>query len=290
MTDQKSSVLTITPWGKETPYKLLPLGKKSLVPAHIALYKHQPKPDEKITFPDIIDLSSLTGPVYDQGQIGSCVANAFSADWRYLLRKEGQTVINPSRLFLYLVTRAYIVGENPLTDSGSSLLQAIQAGVKYGVCTNILWPYDTTKYNEIPPSKCFQDALNHKVVTYATVNQDANSIISCLHNGYPVVIGIEVYQSFESQTVAETGVVPLPNIQTETLLGGHALCLVGVNQTAKTFLIQNSWGNWGAKGLCTLPYDYVLNPQLTFELWVVTEFNNLSSVPKQKKTSSLDDH
>jgi len=276
-------VPTISPWGKEISYKLLPLAKKSLVPSHIALYQHQPKPEEKIVFPDVIDLSSQTGPVYDQGQIGSCVANAFSADWRYLLRKEGQSVINPSRLFLYLATRAYIVGENPLTDSGSSLLQAIQAGVKYGVCRNTLWPYDTRKFNDIPPPKCFQDALKHKVVTYATVNQDANSIISCLHNGYPVVIGIQVYQSFESQVVAETGVVPLPNTQTETLLGGHALCLVGVNQTEKTFLIQNSWGNWGAKGLCTLPYEYVLNPQLTFELWVVTEFTNLSSTGKRKK-------
>jgi len=34
---------------------------------------------------------------------------------------------------------------------------------------------------------------------------------SCLADGFPFVFGFTVYESFESQEVAKTGVVPLPN-------------------------------------------------------------------------------
>ena len=92
---------------------------------------------------------------------------------------------------------------------------------------------------------------------------------NCLASGFPIIIGISVYESFESAAVAQTGIVPMPSTS-EKCLGGHALLCVGYDQTKKTFLIRNSWGtDWGMAGYCEIPYDYILNPDLADDFWVL---------------------
>ena len=99
---------------------------------------------------------------------------------------------------------------------------------------------------------------------------------TCLASGQCFVFGISVYDSFESQQVASTGVVPMPNLQTEQLLGGHAVMAIGYNNAQKRLLVRNSWGlDWGLsgnlKGYFTLPYDYVTNPNLASDFWTVVK-------------------
>jgi len=84
---------------------------------------------------------------------------------------------------------------------------------------------------------------------------------TALAEGYPAVIGINVYESFESDQVAKTGIVPLPK-RGEQLLGGHAILAVGYKDDTKikgqgVVICRNSWGeNWGDKGYFYLPYSY----------------------------------
>ena len=84
---------------------------------------------------------------------------------------------------------------------------------------------------------------------------------SALVEGYPVILGINVYESFESDQVAKTGIVPMSK-RGENLLGGHAVLAVGykddVNSKGQGFVIcRNSWGeNWGDMGYFYLPYSY----------------------------------
>jgi hypothetical protein len=42
-----------------------------------------------------------------------------------------------------------------------------------------------------------------------------------LRPGYGFIAGFNVYDSFESQATAKSGLMPAPNQQTESLLGGH---------------------------------------------------------------------
>ncbi|HEY8875793.1 MAG TPA: C1 family peptidase, partial [Desulfosporosinus sp.] len=82
---------------------------------------------------------------------------------------------------------------------------------------------------------------------------DLTSLKSALAEGYPVVIGIDVYASFESTQVAQTGLVPIPN-SGEQLLGGHAVLAVGYkddmeNHDQGVVICRNSWSeSWGDKG------------------------------------------
>jgi len=90
---------------------------------------------------------------------------------------------------------------------------------------------------------------------------DLTALKTALAEGYPVVLGINVYESFESDQVAKTGIVPLPE-DSEKLLGGHAVLAVGykddvVNIDQGVVIVRNSWGEgWGDKGYFYLPYSY----------------------------------
>ncbi len=48
------------------------------------------------------------------------------------------------------------------------------------------------------------------ITRYQRVAQNVNQMKGCLASGYPFVYGFTVYESFESKSVAKTGVVPMP--------------------------------------------------------------------------------
>jgi C1A family cysteine protease len=78
-----------------------------------------------------------------------------------------------------------------------------------------------------------------------------------------------VYESFESPTVAKTGRVPLPT-PLESPIGGHAVLAVGYDDTRAWFIVRNSWGTaWGMRGYFTMPYDYLLDPNLCDDFWTI---------------------
>ncbi len=91
----------------------------------------------------------------------------------------------------------------------------------------------------------------------------------CLASGYPFVFGFTVYESFESEDVAKTGVVPMP-AHTEKVLGGHAVTAVGYDDAQQRFIVRNSWGtDWGMKGYFTMPYAYLTDSNLADDFWTV---------------------
>jgi C1A family cysteine protease len=86
----------------------------------------------------------------------------------------------------------------------------------------------------------------------------------------PFVMGILVYSSFFNPTVARTGYVPVPDTRKETMMGGHAILVMGYDERKKCFICRNSWGtSWGLKGDFYLPYKYATNWKLAFDAWVL---------------------
>ena len=93
-----------------------------------------------------------------------------------------------------------------------------------------------------------------------------------LSKANPFVVGIVVYESFESDTVAKSGYVPMPNVTSEAMLGGHAVLCVGYNDIKKVWIMRNSWGtSWGDRGYFYLPYAYLLDNTLTSDLWNISK-------------------
>lgn len=221
--------------------------------------------------PARVSLRSKMPPVYDQGQLGSCTANAIAAALQYDAKKQKQKgVKTPSRLFIYYGER--LIEGSVASDAGAEIRDGIKVVAKLGAPPETEWPYDISKFTEKPPTAAFKAALDHQALDYARVPQTVTSIQTVIAAGFAVVFGFSVYESFESQQVADTGEVPLPT-PGETLLGGHAVLAMGYNTNDAglvEFEVRNSWAKtWGDEGYFWMPASYISQPSLASDLWVV---------------------
>jgi C1A family cysteine protease len=220
------------------------------------------KVNPKIVLPQKVDLRNKFQPVLDQGGLGSCTANALVGIVGYDLPN-----LFGSRLFLYYNER---VLENSVNeDAGAYLSDGIKTLQNYGICQESSWPYVISQFAVKPPDSCYTEALNNIAVSVQNISNTQNAMQTSLALNEPFVVGIAVYSSFESQKVARTGIVPLPT-KKDTLLGGHAIVCVGYDNSKKVWIMRNSWGtNWGDKGYFYLPYQYLTNPRLASDLWII---------------------
>jgi C1A family cysteine protease len=242
----------------------------------------QPDQRDKIYLPPVETLTRLPGvkkvdlrpqsrPVFDQGQLGSCTANALSAAFDFDRVKEGKKFMTPSRLFIYWNERDIEGTVNQ--DAGARIRDGVKVLVKFGTPPETEWPYDIDNFTLKPSPASFKDAEKNQALVYQriiTPSQDkTRDMFACLANGYPFVAGIAVYESFESSHAAQTGVIPMPSLD-ENLLGGHAILIVGYDYTTERFIFQNSWGtSWGDKGFGYLPFDYLTNKGLASDMWLI---------------------
>ncbi len=224
--------------------------------------------------PMSVDLRNIAKvQIYDQGQTGSCSANAVCAAYSMLGVIHLKQPINLSRLFVYYNSR--IMDGTQGTDAGAHLYNSFRTMQLSGCCLEYMWPFYPSILTIRPPAICYQEALKHCTEQQNTQLDPwnlLNSIKQCLANNLPVVIGVLVYSSFESHAVATTGYVPMPNIHSEVLLGGHALVAVGYDDSRGLVIVQNSWGNtWGDKGYGYLPYAFISDPNLTSDCHAFTQ-------------------
>lgn len=220
-----------------------------------------------VNFPTIIDLRLQMPPVFDQGDLGSCTANAIASASQFLWMKAGNHKTS-SRLFIYYNER--VIEGTVNQDSGAQIRNGIKSIATLGECYALQWPYRISKFRLQPTNECYFDALKHKALVYRRISSSMNDMKAVLASGYPFVFGFTVYDSFESDTVASTGVVPMPK-NNESVLGGHAVLAVGYDDNQKMFLVRNSWGtNWGLQGYFWMPYQYLSNSNLVDDRWVIT--------------------
>jgi C1A family cysteine protease len=218
--------------------------------------------------PAKVDLRPSCPPVFNQGQLGSCTANAIGNAHRFDQMKQNKgKSFAPSRLFIYYNERDMegTVGE----DSGAMIRDGIKSIAQLGVCDEKDWPYVINKFANKPSASCYTEALEHQALSYQRVTQSLTQMKGCLASGFPFVFGFTVYESFESDAVAKSGDVPLPS-QGEQVLGGHAVLAVGYDDKTQRFIVMNSWGtDWGKKGFFTMPYAYLAEGNLADDFWTV---------------------
>lgn len=200
------------------------------------------------------DLRPSMPPVYDQGQLGSCTGNAIAAAMEYERDRQGLPDFVPSRLFIYYNERA--LEGTVSSDSGAVIRDGIKTVNSDGVCQETLWPYDLGMFTVKPPKRCYVAALTDKAMQYESI-QTLGDLKDAISSALPVVFGFTVYESFESQAVAHTGVMPMPK-PGESTVGGHAVLAVGYSDPKGHLIVRNSWGDsWGDHGYFYMPYAYL---------------------------------
>ena len=147
--------------------------------------------------PKKVNLTSKMPPVYDQGQLGSCTANAIGAAFEYEQVQQKQKDFMPSRLFIYYNERA--IEGTVDSDSGAMIRDGIKCAAKLGVCSEDTWPYDVARFIEKPPAKAYTEAKKHQVVAYRRVIAErCTRCRAAWRRGIPFVFGFTVYESFDS--------------------------------------------------------------------------------------------
>ncbi len=236
--------------------------------------------------PAKVDLRPNCPHIYDQEQLGSCTANAIAGALEFDQMKQKLTdIFTPSRLFIYYNERVMEGTVNE--DSGAMIRDGIKSVGKQGACPEEktkqhpgpegVWPYDPdyqVRFIKKPTPKCYEVAAKHQAILYSRLVRNLNQMKGCLASGYPFVFGFSVYESFESQEVAQTGRVPMPS-PNEQLLGGHAVLAVGYDDSQRRFIVRNSWGkDWGMQGYFTIPYAYLLDDNLADDFWTIRQVEN----------------
>ena len=218
--------------------------------------------------PPMMDLSGgFPLPPFDQGELGSCTANAAAGAIVFDQQRQGLPPVMPSRLYIYYNER--VIEGTVSQDAGATIRDSVKSINTFGACPETEWPYNIKRFARKPSPQTYTDGKKCKAVKYARVTRALDAMRQCLAGGIPFLIGISVYESFESDAVAKTGVVPLPE-KDETLLGGHAVVCCGYDTAERTFRCRNSWGtDWGVTGYFTLPFEYLLDPNLSDDFWVV---------------------
>jgi C1A family cysteine protease len=227
---------------------------------------------DQSSLPRSVDLRVWCSPIEDQGQLGSCTANAGTGMVEYYERKAFGKHIDASRLFLYKATRTLM---HESGDTGAFLRLTMGALALFGVPPEEYWPYDIAKFDAEPATFCYAFAQNYQSIKYVRLdpaNTPAKGVLTQVKTNLaasiPAMFGFTVYSSITQAN--KDGKIPYPS-KGEKIEGGHAIMAVGYDdglkiknkssgsQTTGAFLIRNSWGTeWGDEGYGWLPYEYVL--------------------------------
>jgi C1A family cysteine protease len=218
--------------------------------------------------PPVVDLRAQMPPVYNQGNLGSCTANALGGAFQFEQMKQNMPNFIPSRLFIYYNEREMEVTINE--DAGAIIRDGIKTMVDKGVCPETMWQYIESKFAKKPCQQCYDEAMKNQVLEYLRISPHTlYETKHCLSDGYPVTFGFTIFESFMTDNVTRTGIatMPLPN---EQPIGGHAVLAVGYDDSKQALIVRNSWGaEWGLNGYFYLPYGFVEEPNLSADYWTI---------------------
>lgn len=214
--------------------------------------------------PSSVDLAEFMPPIGNQGSQGSCVAwstaYANKSFHEYMERKSkgtwSYTNSDGSVNYKYIFSPAFIYNQiNGGRDNGSSISDAMALMVSKGAVPWEVMPYDQKNYTKQPTQQMYQAALKYKAKEFQRVRyNEPEEVKSQLAKGRPVVVGILISEGFyelgkqvynESTTRGQN-------------LGGHAITLIGYDDSRQVFKFQNSWSkSWGDNGYGYISYKYL---------------------------------
>ena len=137
------------------------------------------RPDDRALLPSV-DLAAKLPPVFDQGNLGSCTANALAAQLSFIHPE----VPNFSRLFIYRGERA--MEKTVHMDAGAMIRDGVKYLNKSGCCPEFDWPYVISHFTAKPTVKAYQDAKAYRIKGYQRLQSLLHKVVMD-HIGVPLL-------------------------------------------------------------------------------------------------------
>lgn len=244
--------------------------KKKLDGAKLSVSKYSQQ-----ELPPKVDMREEMTSIENQGELNSCVANAVAGAYEYLAKRYEGFDYDVSRLFIYYNAR--FINDTHNKDDGAYVADAIEGLKKYGACSEETYPYHKNKVNKKPSKEAYDEAYDFLVESTERVAMNLNAWKSALAEGYPIIFGLLLFESFENHR--KRGLIPIPSDKetSRDAEEGHAMLCVGYSDQDQVFIVRNSWGkNWGDKGYCYIPYRYVINEKFNLgDSWIIKQLDYL---------------
>lgn len=204
----------------------------------------------KAPLPGEIDLSDRMLSLRDQGQEPACVAFAATA------AKEWQEGFRLSPRFLY--------DRIAQPQGGAHPRDAMKILADTGVPEEECQPYIPNTPTQ-PCENALKRAAPNKIRTYARLIT-IDEIRRCLVEHGPFMAAFGINESWFNTKDGEV-------YETDKQTGGHAVAIVGYNNTAQLLKFKNSWGeSWGDKGYGYMRYGAAINT--LWDAWSVVDIPN----------------
>lgn len=227
-----------------------------------------------------VDLRYRFAPVRDQKAQGSCAAFAVASVIESLTG--ATTLYSPAFLYWY----ARLSQQETKVDAGASIYTVIKAAMDKGDCPEEDMPYLPEIFSIAPSEAADKAARECRVVGAKTVEPSVKAIKSALCEGFPVIVGAQIFDSFSDTPggfVRRPTKQDLLNVNREDGHSNHAMVVCGYSDADKLFVVRNSWGSkFGDNGYCYIPYAYA--EKYFFQACIITgvtaESHATTVVPK----------
>ncbi|MFA4983678.1 MAG: hypothetical protein WC588_05710, partial [Candidatus Micrarchaeia archaeon] len=131
-------------------------------------------PKTPIKTPKTADLRPFCPPIFDQGNIGSCTANAAAALLSYHNKRTYGKETPLSRLFIYKGTRDLMQSKG---DSGAFIRTTMGSLALFGAPPEKYWSYGED-IDRAPPAFCYSFAQNYQAINYFRLDEKTVGIPS----------------------------------------------------------------------------------------------------------------
>jgi hypothetical protein len=232
--------------------------------------------------------------ILNQGNYGTCVGHGGVRSVSHATFLQTKKVINPSRAFGY--QGALMVEGVPCDpQAGAQIRDFVKGAVKYGIPLEKDYPYTEANLSKFPGKVILAKAEKYQSLKYYSIpNGSVVLMKQALAAGFCPVFGARIFQSFQSAFAMQSGIISMPKVIVDPLLGGHCMAIEecddkltaaaicdrlkikgkNLSKTPGYFTIANSWGTEvGDKGYFYIPYDYFADTRrgLVSDIWCITQ-------------------
>lgn len=250
----------------------------------------------KNELPLIYSLKKWTPKVKSQGRIGSTVGwavgygamsmmNAKANNWTDINKRTEEAF---SALYIYNNIRLGHCNTGATFSDAGKLLMA------NGNCKSVDFDYGEDNCEKEASEALKSEAKKHKIKSYFKIfdsEDDAKrkvyEVKKNLAAGYPVVIGLQLHKNF----YYPESIYWNPNLGNTAVAGGHAMVIVGYDDTRQAFEVMNSWGtSWGNEGFLWIKYEDFAKFVIGAYRFVINEENQPNPIDPQSIVEKLENY